>query len=154
MFSQFPLYSKVTYTHPHTQCIYIYVCVCMCVCVCVCVFFLSYYLPSCSITITSDWIQFPMLYGRTSLLLQTVPQLNPGTPGLLLASSPCPCTGTSWPLGGFLIQISLACSSLLHMSLDLTSSQWTSMSDPVIPGLMPSITTYKLLLRDSKTKSC
>ena len=29
--------------------------------------FLSYYLPSCSIT--SDWLEFPVLYSRTSLLI-------------------------------------------------------------------------------------
>ena len=44
------LYSKVTQSYIHT-----------------CTFFLSYYLPSCSIT--RDWIEFPVLYSRTSLLI-------------------------------------------------------------------------------------
>ena len=42
-------------------------------------FFYSYYLPSCSIT--SDWIYFPMLYNRISLLIHSkcycLPLLTP-----------------------------------------------------------------------------
>ena len=49
------------------------VCVCVCVYTFICIythtFFLSYYLPSWSIP--RDWIWFPVLYSRTSLLIHS-----------------------------------------------------------------------------------
>ena len=41
-----------------------------CVCVCVCIYsFFSYYFPSCSNP--RDWIQFPVLYSSSSLLIHS-----------------------------------------------------------------------------------
>ena len=37
--------------------------------ICTHIFFFSYYPPSCSIT--NDWIEFPVLHGRTSLLIHS-----------------------------------------------------------------------------------
>ena len=63
------LYSKVTQSYIHT-----------------CTFFLSYYLPSCSIT--RDWIEFPVLYSRTSLLIHSkwnsLPLPTPNSPSISL----------------------------------------------------------------------
>ena len=60
MLCQFLLYSKVTQSYIHTY-IYIYIYIYT--------FFFSYYLPSCSNS--RDWIQFPVLYSRTSLLIHS-----------------------------------------------------------------------------------
>ena len=53
---RFLLYSTVTKSSIH-------------VCVCVCIFFFSYYLPSQSTP--RDWIELPVLYSRTSLLIHS-----------------------------------------------------------------------------------
>ena len=52
MFCQFLLYSKVSQTYTHIN-----------------IFFSSHYLPTCSIT--SDQIQFPVLYSRISLVIHS-----------------------------------------------------------------------------------
>ena len=75
MLCQFLLYSKVTqsYIYIHTN-----------------TFFFSYYLPLCSIP--REWIQFPVLYSRNSLLIHSkcngLHLLTPNSPHPIYATLP------------------------------------------------------------------